>query len=155
MFENMKLGTKLIGSYLIIALIAAFIGLYSNYQMNKLDDADTFLYEKATLPIVYMSVVTKNFEQMAANVGYMALEKKLDFIKLIDESIKEADAPLKDYKKTLIDANGARIGACAVATDAALLDEMAQVLHLGAWATVLVGPARERRRDRCGRPASA
>lgn len=103
-FENMKLGTKLIGSYLVIATIAAFIGLFGNYNLHKLDDADTFLYEKTTVPLGYLIEITKNFERSAANVGYMALENKKDYIKFIDESMKEVEGPLKDYKKTLIDA---------------------------------------------------
>jgi methyl-accepting chemotaxis protein len=103
--ENMKLGTKLIGSYLVIAAIAAFIGLFGNSQLHKLDDKDTFLYEKTTVPIGYMTEITQNFERMAGNIGYVAFTGKLDYLKSVDESVKEIEQPLKDYKKTLIDAD--------------------------------------------------
>ncbi len=46
---------------------------------------------------------------MAANISYTVLERKLDYLKQVDDAIKGMDAPLKDYKKTLIDANDEKL----------------------------------------------
>ena len=105
-FENMKLGTKLIGSYLLIALIAAFIGLFGNFKMHKIDDMDTFLYEKCTVPLAQLIEITGGFERCAANIGFIALEKRNDpaHFKSIEDNSKQVEKNLLDYKKTLIDA---------------------------------------------------
>lgn len=103
-FANLKLGTKLITSYMVIALIAAFIGLFGNYKLHKLDDADTFLYEKMTVPLAYMAEVTQGFERTASNIAYVGYEKNGKYLSHVDEAVKGVNEHLGLYKKTLIDA---------------------------------------------------
>lgn len=51
MLQDLKIGTKLIASFLVVAAIAAAIGIFGNIKMYEIDDADTFLYEKCTVPL--------------------------------------------------------------------------------------------------------
>ncbi|MEI6209755.1 MAG: methyl-accepting chemotaxis protein [Desulfuromonadales bacterium] len=104
MLSNIKLGPKLIGSFLTVALIALVIGVFGYFQIHKINNADIFLYEKCTIPIGQMAEIESSFERMAADTGYMIRDKQIEHIKSIDETIKETEAPLKEYKKTLIDA---------------------------------------------------
>lgn len=104
-FGNMKLGTKLIGSYLLIAAIAAFIGLLANYYLGEIDDRDTLLYEKMTVPIVQIADISQSFEQTSANLGYISLEKTIgNYLNVINKRMKETEKPLADFKKTLVNA---------------------------------------------------
>ncbi len=109
MLKNIKLGPKLTGSFLVVALIAIVIGVFGYFQIHKIDDADTFLYEKTTVPIGYMAEFAPNFERVASNLAYVGYENKLDYLKSVDDAIKKVETPLKDYKKTLIDANDEKL----------------------------------------------
>ena len=106
MLSNVKLGPKLIGSFLGVALIAMLIGAFGYFQIHKIADDDTFLYEKCTVPLGQMAAVTENFERMNAHISYIALEKKYEpaYVKWLDDGFKEVDESLKGYKNTLIDA---------------------------------------------------
>jgi methyl-accepting chemotaxis protein len=50
MLKNIKIGTKLIGGFAIVALIAAAIGLTGILCLRSLASANVALYEKATVP---------------------------------------------------------------------------------------------------------
>jgi methyl-accepting chemotaxis protein len=106
MLKNLRIGTKLIGSFLLVALIALAIGLFGYFQIHKIDDADSFLYEKCTVPLGQMAQVSEGFERSVANLNYIALEKRNDpkYLSIIDHDLKQIDDALKGYKKTLIDA---------------------------------------------------
>jgi hypothetical protein len=44
MLSNLKIGTRLIGSFLCVAVISLVIGAFGYFQIHKLDAADTMLY---------------------------------------------------------------------------------------------------------------
>lgn len=45
-FNNLKIGTKLISGFVIVALIAGVIGLIGIQKLSQIAAADTKLYEK-------------------------------------------------------------------------------------------------------------
>jgi len=106
MLKNLKIGTKLVGSFLLVAFIALAIGFFGYFQIHKIDDSDTFLYEKCTVPLGLMADITEGFERSVANLNYIALEKRNDpkYLSIVDHDLKQIDEALKGYKKTLIDA---------------------------------------------------
>jgi len=103
-FKNLNLGKQLVTSYLVVAAIAAFIGLFGNYQLHKIDDDDTFLYEKCTVPLGQLIDISSNYERTVANIAYVGYEKKLDYMPHVEDAVKKVEKPLAEYKKTLIDA---------------------------------------------------
>ncbi|MFA7382045.1 MAG: methyl-accepting chemotaxis protein [Desulfurivibrionaceae bacterium] len=109
MLQDIKIGTKLIGSFLMVAAIAAAIGIFGNLRMHEIDDADTFLYEKKTVPLGLLIGIAQGFERSAANVGYMVYGRNADHLKSVDEAIAEADEDIKEYKKTLVDAEDEKL----------------------------------------------
>lgn len=109
MLQDMKIGTKLIGSFLVVAAIAAAIGIFGNLKMHEIDDADIFLFEKKTVPLGLLIGIAQGFERSAANVGYMVYGRNADFIKSVDEAIAEADEDIKEYKKSLVDAEDEKL----------------------------------------------
>ncbi|MGJ4748522.1 MCP four helix bundle domain-containing protein, partial [Leptospira sp. SA-E8] len=44
-FANLKIASKLIGAFAVVALLGGALGLYAIGNMNTLNDADTALYE--------------------------------------------------------------------------------------------------------------
>jgi methyl-accepting chemotaxis protein len=89
---------------MVIALIATFIGLFGNYKLHQLDDADTFLYEKTTVPLGNMIFIARSFERSVANMAYLGYGKDMNYMKDVDDASKIMEKNLTEYKKTL---NGA------------------------------------------------
>ncbi|MFA6498157.1 MAG: methyl-accepting chemotaxis protein [Desulfurivibrionaceae bacterium] len=109
MLQDMKIGTKLIGSFLVVAAIAAIIGIFGNLKMHEIDDADTFLYEKRTVPLGLVIGIAQGFERSAANVGYMVYQKSPEHLKSVDEAMAEVDGEIKEFKKCLSDAEDEKL----------------------------------------------
>ncbi|MBJ6749215.1 methyl-accepting chemotaxis protein [Geomonas anaerohicana] len=102
----MKVGTKLLVGFFAVACIAAIIGIIGYLDIHKVDKADTFLYEKCTVPLGQLARITEGFERSVANLNYLALERKADpnYLDLVERDLKQIDAALKEYRSTLIDA---------------------------------------------------
>jgi methyl-accepting chemotaxis protein len=108
MLKNIKLGPKLIGSFIVVSLIAMAIGIFGYVEIHKIDDADTFLYEKTTVPLGQMCIIVGNFNRVRL-AGYRVL-----IAQNIDETKKAAGRSeflwkgiktnLEGYSKTLINA---------------------------------------------------
>ncbi len=67
-FKNMKIRTKLLSSFVIVALLAGVIGYLGITRMHQIDDADTKLYEKITVPLAEMIEVATSFQRIRVNV---------------------------------------------------------------------------------------
>ncbi len=108
-YKNLKLGTQLISAFLVVAAIAAFIGLNGSRNLNKVNDADTFMYEKTTVPLGQMCTIVGNFNRMRLNVLRCAIstdkEAARAAMKQVDELYKDIQTNLDGYSKTLIDAD--------------------------------------------------
>ena len=67
-FKNMKIRTKLLSSFLIVAILAGVIGYMGISRIKQIDAADTKLYEKITLPLADMSDMATSFQRIRVNV---------------------------------------------------------------------------------------
>jgi len=63
MFKNVKLGVKVLISMLSIVLVMAIIVVIARTNIKTLDDADTYLYEKLTVPLNTFADITENYLQ--------------------------------------------------------------------------------------------
>jgi methyl-accepting chemotaxis protein len=66
--DNLKIGAKLIGSFVLMALVTAIVGLYGINQIKALDDADTNLYEKMTIPLGQMGDIMQLQQRLRVNL---------------------------------------------------------------------------------------
>ena len=66
--DNIKMGPKLIGSYLLLAALAAVVGVVGIRDIKLIDDADTVLYEKMTVPLGEMGDIMQLFQRQRVNV---------------------------------------------------------------------------------------
>jgi methyl-accepting chemotaxis protein len=64
MFENMRLRTKLIGGFVLVALISAIIGETSLVNIRKMAQADKKLYDDSTVPLPELSKIGVQFQGM-------------------------------------------------------------------------------------------
>jgi len=63
MLKNIKLQTKMIGSFILTACLSIVIGTVAIVSMNQMNNADARLYEKATVPIGDFVAISSSFHQ--------------------------------------------------------------------------------------------
>ena len=103
MLNNVKIGTRLIVSFGMMAMLVAIVGIYSSSQLHKLDDADTSLYKECTLPLSLLIDIESGFERSAANVGYIVYQKNMDHAKNLDEAVTEVSQAMTQMNGALTD----------------------------------------------------
>jgi methyl-accepting chemotaxis protein len=113
MLNKLKIGPKLIGGFLIVAAIAIVIGIVGINKMHQIDDADTFLYEKATTPLADLVQIAMSFEIVMRDFRDIArikdMEKKEEIILTIELEREKIGKASDHYKSTLVTDNGKKI----------------------------------------------
>ncbi|MBK7455161.1 MAG: MCP four helix bundle domain-containing protein [Anaerolineales bacterium] len=104
--NNLRTGVKLIGSFMIIAVITAVVGVLGIYYINQIDAADTRLYQNQTVPLGQIADAAVAFQRTRVNLRDMILaadtaeaQKYADTIKTLDEQIVTLSA---DYEKLIV-----------------------------------------------------
>lgn len=107
MLNRMKIRTKLLVSFLAIAMITAIVGIVAMNGLKKIDHADTMLYEDDLLPLGYATNLATYFQRIRVNVrdayittDSIARRKYTDRIAELDQMFK---TELEKYKKTISD----------------------------------------------------
>lgn len=99
--DNIKIRTKLISSFLIVALLTGLIGYLGIVNMKKIETADTMMYERVTAPMGNISKFSVAFLRIRTNIRDAILTKdqgeRAKYFKTIEEL------------KTLMDENAVKI----------------------------------------------
>ncbi|MDP4094390.1 MAG: methyl-accepting chemotaxis protein [Bacillota bacterium] len=74
-FYNMRIASKLIAGFIIVALIAGVVGIVGIQNINSIKKADTELYEKNTVPLQQISDVREAYDQTRIAIRDMLLQK--------------------------------------------------------------------------------
>lgn len=104
-FRNLKVGTKLIVTFLVVAVIAGAIGVLGIININTLNDNDTLLYEENTLGIIYSSDASISYQRMRFYALTMTIaedSKRDSCIENIKKYHDEAEENLKEYEASII-----------------------------------------------------
>ncbi|HZG84172.1 methyl-accepting chemotaxis protein [Paenibacillus sp.] len=102
-FRNVKLGTKLISSFIVVALIAGVIGVIGSINMNRLNTMETTLYESNMKKVLYMSRWLEEFNTIRTIIRDIYISNDRDYQttkraeiaeiqKLMDQYIVEFEA---------------------------------------------------------------
>jgi len=67
-FNNLKVGTKLVASFILVALVALAIGLFGITQIRQIDAEDTKLYAKVTVPLGDLANIAVLFQRTRINL---------------------------------------------------------------------------------------
>ena len=73
--NNMKTSVKLIGSFMIIAVLTAVVGVLGIIYINQIDAADTRLYQNQTVPISQLQEMSVSFQRIRVNLRDIILAK--------------------------------------------------------------------------------
>lgn len=105
-FYNMKIGTKLLTGFVLVALIAGVVGVIGVLNIQTLSESDTELYEKMTVPISQMSDIGIAFQRVRVNLRDMITAQDQEEIQANIEKINarraEIDVWSSEFEKLII-----------------------------------------------------
>lgn len=112
-YYNMKIGVKLILSFLIVACIAGAIGVIGVINIRDIDNLDSKLYETMTVPLGELVVIVESYQRMRGNVKDIILsiseEEIKDYENRIMERNQEFNINLESFEKTLLTEEGSNL----------------------------------------------
>jgi methyl-accepting chemotaxis protein len=112
MFTNLKLGTKLTGGFLIVALIALIIGIFGYYQVHKIKDADIKLYRQIAEPLKQLAEIGTSFQRIRVNtrdIIHADTDDREEFAELITRLMGTIETESKAYEKTIFSDKGRKL----------------------------------------------
>ena len=65
--RNLKLRTKLLSSFFLVALLTLVVGIYGSKELNAINDNETALYKQVTVPLGQIAKVSTNFQRVRIN----------------------------------------------------------------------------------------
>ena len=109
MLNNIKIGRKLIGGFLIVSLISAVIGIIGTMSIYSVAKSDTQLYENTTVPISELLNVSVAFQIVRVNMMEMIYSNNQEEIKKYGDEIPELSAVItkniEDFEKRILSDN--------------------------------------------------
>jgi methyl-accepting chemotaxis protein len=100
-FTNMKIRTKLLGSFFIVAIFAGVIGYMGITRIKQINDADTKLYDKITVPLADLVDLATSFQRIRVNVRDAVLSDNVTQREGYTNRIKELSKIFVDKSKLL------------------------------------------------------
>ncbi|WP_160679486.1 methyl-accepting chemotaxis protein [Clostridium sp. C8-1-8] len=107
-FNNLRIGTKIIAGFIIIAFLTAIMGVFTYVNFSKIDKADTELYENNTKAISSLGNAEVAYQRMRVNIReYLDNDQagKEKNLTKITELKAEVEKDLTDFKKTIDNEN--------------------------------------------------
>lgn len=68
MINNMRVGTKLLTAFILVALIGVAVGIVGIRKIHQIDDEDTKLYEKMLMPLSHIGDMSVAFQRVRINM---------------------------------------------------------------------------------------
>ncbi len=106
-YNDLKIAAKLILGFALVAFMAGAVGWVGYTSIHRLETADTFLFEKATLPVKYLGQMNGDFRAQRADF-YDAFTARSEAIR--EEALKGLQGrearflkSLEQYPATFID----------------------------------------------------
>ncbi|MBX3006779.1 MAG: MCP four helix bundle domain-containing protein [Melioribacteraceae bacterium] len=74
-YYNLKISAKLLSGFILVTIIAVFVGYMGISNMKAIDESDTELYENMTVPIAQMSQISTYFQRIRVNTREIILAR--------------------------------------------------------------------------------
>ena len=113
LIKNTRLQTKLIVGFVLSSLVTMVVGGFAVVELNKVNTADTVLYERATVPMRDLLKLSVGFQRIRVNlqgiVGASTEEEVKQRIATVEKLRKEIDESSRAVEKTLISDEAKRV----------------------------------------------
>lgn len=108
--KNIKIGTKLITSYIMIAILCGVVGGLGISKIKQIENADTKLYERMTVPLGNIGIMETFFQRIRVNVrDYIFTNDDIERKKYYDRIFElkaEFDKISNEYEKSILTKEG-------------------------------------------------
>jgi methyl-accepting chemotaxis protein len=105
-FYDMKIRTKLISGFILVALVVGIVGYVGIKNIRELDMSSTILYEKITVPVAETGSMSTAFQRMRVNIRDMIIANDAqsiqDYTDRITERRNEIDEIAAEFEQTMI-----------------------------------------------------
>ncbi len=105
--KNIKVGVKLIASYILIAAVAVGIGIYLTSVLGEMDDRDTTMYEKAVDPLGDLTGLMRNLLRIRMNLRDITLAQDVTEVDNLNRQVSslrdEIEAQIKEQRESIAD----------------------------------------------------
>jgi methyl-accepting chemotaxis protein len=106
MLDNVKIGKKLVGGFVLVAAIAAAVGIYGVVKIHAVNAADTVLYDRMTVPLGELVDVTNAFQNIRVVVRDIILagtvEERATFVARLAEFDKAFADSMAKYENSIV-----------------------------------------------------
>lgn len=99
-FLNLKIGTKLIISFIVVAIIAGVVGAIGVYNISVINKNDKIMYENMTVPLSQTAEMAKLFQKVRVITRDMILEEDTDKIEEKNQEISDTVAEINGYSES-------------------------------------------------------
>ncbi|HUI63857.1 MAG TPA: methyl-accepting chemotaxis protein [Bacteroidota bacterium] len=108
-FKDLKVRTKLLSGFFVVALISLTIGIISITEMRDIAASDTLMYEKMTVPLAQLGDIQSDVQATAAQAYTLLLSSDLQedgrSVEKINALQARIDTTLPEFEKTIIAGN--------------------------------------------------
>lgn len=105
-FRNLKISTKLLIGFILVALISGIIGVIGIYDIQTIAASDKVLYDNMTVPISELSDIGISFQRIRINTRDMITSNDLkeisEFEKTINDLRKKIDVQSAEFKTRIL-----------------------------------------------------
>ncbi|AJE02935.1 methyl-accepting chemotaxis protein [Geobacter pickeringii] len=113
MLKNMKIGAKLVGGFVIVALLAVVVGVVGVVNLRKLDKAGDLMYEKMAAPLGDLGAMSVAFQRMRINlrdaVTAETSQERAKAAETIGKLREEIGRRSDSFEKTILTDEGRKI----------------------------------------------
>lgn len=133
-YYNLKISVKLLSAFIIVALIAGAIGWLGVVKLNQIDEADTRLYEKITIPLSDLGDISTAFQRQRVNsrdiLDATTMDEKQRFATRIKELREGNNKAVDAFEKTILTDDGRKLFADYKTLRAAYGAELDKIIAL-------------------------
>ncbi|MFH1196457.1 MAG: methyl-accepting chemotaxis protein [bacterium] len=106
-FYNLKISAKLLIGFCLVAVIAGIIGYEGISSLKSVENSDTMLYEKNTVPLSVVGKISTAFQRQRTNILEVIFATdealKADQHKRIVDRNTEIHGLINEYEKSIVD----------------------------------------------------
>jgi len=104
--NNLKTSIKLIGAFIIVAIITAVVGIFGMTYIQAIDNSDTILYQNMTVPISQLAAMDTDFQRIRINVRDAIISNDAaetqKYVNTINQLSADMDKNAAAYDKLII-----------------------------------------------------
>ncbi|MGE5417285.1 MAG: methyl-accepting chemotaxis protein [Acidobacteriota bacterium] len=104
-FNNLRIRTKLIIAFIIVAAIAGTMGWMGDKNLQTMEEKDTGLYERNTVPLAQLGIITESFQRIRVNLRDMIIDRgtvdRQKYVTTINQLNSDLDKNMNDFKGTM------------------------------------------------------